>query len=178
MIDIQTSRRRRAWGFVAGIVAVVGAALALSTVTRTLVGPDGLQGSLADAVVGSALSEDAQSKDDLVDRAVSAAGGWVIEREEELPDWFSEEVFSPNRLSRLYVLREGSVVGFMTPEPHDEVLGQLEDELERRGWVLVESGTPFAVTGVKEGGDVSWLSLSCTQVADETCVVVQVPLHP
>lgn len=177
-MDIQKSRRRKAWGLLAGVAAVVGAAVALSSVARTIIGVDRPQSSLADTVVASALSEDGADEDDVVGKAMASAGGWAVDEDQELPDWFSEELFDLERPTRVYVLRDGSVVGFMTPEPQEEVMGHLEEELGGRGWKLVESGTPFAVTGVKEGGDVLWLSLSCTQISNETCVVVQVPLHP
>lgn len=90
----------------------------------------------------------------------------------EAPAWFVEEVIDMAGREELRANGDWSVISFMESEG---VSGSsVIRDLEERGWAVVFSGQEGVWTGVKEGGQCSWLSLSCTKVGDATCVVLQV----
>lgn len=90
------------------------------------------------------------------------------------PDWFIEEVTEVAGRGELRANDDWSVVSYVAEEEAALAAAALVDDLEERGWTLVESGREGIGTGVKEGGRCSWLAFSCTSVGDATCVVIQV----
>lgn len=177
-MDIQARRRRRAWSVTVGCIAVLGISCVLSAPGPAMGASGAVKGGLAESVMAYAQQEEPASVDDLVDRAVGRVGGGQTEGTDGLPAWFSAEVFETGFADRVYVFGGGAVVGLITSEGREEVRDRLIDELLAKGWLLAECGDGSSVTGTKEGGEASWLSLSCTPVSNATCVVVQVPSRP
>lgn len=91
-----------------------------------------------------------------------------------VPEWFSDEVFDVAGKTDLMANGDWSVVSWTEREDAPAVLEEVAASLRARGWAVVESGMEQVVTCVKEEGRCQWLWLSCTEVAGETSVVVQV----
>lgn len=163
---------------VASLVLAIAAACALSAPANASDTAGALEVSYTDGVLAYARSEGTDRRGELIEEMMGEAGGWRTVQGSRLPPWFLSEVAAPDSEARAYVFDEGTVVGFIESRPKEEVWSQWRRELEARGWCLMETGATGSVTGVREGGGVRWLSISCTQVSDETCVVVQVPSHP
>lgn len=163
----------RAVACVAALVLLV----ALTNPMASFLGVRPAEGAAAAApsLSGSALAQrfmqegSTMSLDELLEggRPFSAAD-W------EPPGWFSEEVLDLTAKRAVTATADWSVVGFEETGHVDAVLGEIADELEGRGWALVESGVPGAVSGVKERGVCQWLWLGCTAIGEEVAVVVQV----
>lgn len=111
----------------------------------------------------------------------SAGGGEVLSadaclrQEGEVPPWFAEEVLDVGGARELRANEDWSVVSFVVDGEREAVASMLATDMESRGWMLMESGREGALTGVKEGGRCPWMALSCTEVGEMVCVVVQVP---
>lgn len=92
----------------------------------------------------------------------------------DAPPWFAEEVCDTAGKTDLLANEAWSVVSWTEREDAPAVLEEVAASLRARGWAVVESGMEQVVTCVKEEGRCQWLWLSCTEVAGETSVVVQV----
>ena len=104
--------------------------------------------------------------DDGLNGLVSAAG--------EMPPWFSEEVCDVADKSDVRATEDWAVVSWTEPMDGVKTLEAMVAILGGHGWTVLDSGVDQVVTCVKEGGRCQWLWLSCTEVAGETSVVVQV----
>ncbi|MEC4295373.1 hypothetical protein [Adlercreutzia shanghongiae] len=98
-----------------------------------------------------------------------------LRQEGEAPAWFVEEVLDVGGTQELRANGDWSVVSFVAEGERCAVASALAADLESRGWMLMESGQEGVLTGVKEGGRCPWMALSCTEVGEMVCVVVQVP---
>lgn len=114
-------------------------------------------------------ASDAQPFDGL-----SAASGMSRCDREEAPEWFAQEVLSLEGAYDVMAEDAWSIVGFSQRGSASAVEACLREELEQRGWVLMESGAEGLVTGIKEGGCCQWLWMSAIEVGEEASVVVQV----
>lgn len=94
----------------------------------------------------------------------------------DVPAWFSEEVLALESTAAVYALEDWSLVGFPLSQTPEDALEFLGKALESNGWQVVPSGVEGTVTGVKEGGEVSWLSLSCVPGSNATSAVIQVAM--
>ena len=158
-------------------VATLVLLVALTNPMASFLGASPADGAAAAApsLSGGALVQrfmregDAASLEELLEggRPLSSA-------DREPPDWFSEEVLDLTAKRAVTATADWSVVGFEETGHVDAVLGEIADELKGRGWALVESGVPGAVSGVKERGVCQWLWLGCTAIGEEVVVVVQV----
>ncbi|MEG0071292.1 MAG: hypothetical protein RR671_02800 [Raoultibacter sp.] len=90
-----------------------------------------------------------------------------------LPDHFEAELFYPAEGRELRVSDAGDVVGFLSHEPAELCFSSYADKLRSKGWIPVESGQKQAASFVKARGLYPEIFLSCTEVGDETAVVVQ-----
>lgn len=92
----------------------------------------------------------------------------------EPPSWFAEEVCDVAGKPSLMATEDWSVVSWTERLGDVEAMEAMTANLRARGWAVVESGMEQVVSCVKEGGRCQWLWLSCTEVAGEASVVVQV----
>lgn len=92
-----------------------------------------------------------------------------------MPPWFAEEVLDVGGARELRANEDWSVVSFVVDGEREAVASMLATDMESRGWMLMESGQGGVLTGVKEGGRCPWMALSCTEMDEMVCVVVQVP---
>lgn len=107
-----------------------------------------------------------------------AAAGVATADTGEPPPWFAEEVLDVDGARNLRANEDWSVAGFEVAGDLSSVMGNLSVQLEGRGWVIVESGAPGVLSGVKEKGVCQWLWLGGTSTGEETSVVVQTAAAP
>lgn len=106
------------------------------------------------------------------------AAGVAMTNAGEPPPWFAEEVLDIGGAPGLQANEDWSVVGFEAAGDLSSVVEELSAQLERRGWVIVESGAPGVLSGVKEKGVCQWLWLGGTSIGEEVSVVVQTAAAP
>lgn len=107
-----------------------------------------------------------------------AAAGVIAAEVGEPPPWFAEEVLDIGGVPGLQANEDWSVVGFEAAGDLSSVVEDLSAQLERRGWVIVESGAPGVLSGVKEKGVCQWLWLGGTSTGEGVSVVVQTAAAP
>lgn len=96
---------------------------------------------------------------------------WNASEEQPLPEGFGDEVM-PETLQQFWVSNDGGVVGYVQESSAQQVLDTLEELLESRGWIAVESGGDAAATFVKGEGVYRWIAVTTTEVAGSTSVVL------
>ena len=86
---------------------------------------------------------------------------------------FEREVMSLVDFKDVQVAGDGKIISFYSSRPCDAVLKMCCERLADNGWSWVESGEDRFVSFLKTDGLYTWLYLSCTEVAGETSVVMQ-----
>lgn len=89
----------------------------------------------------------------------------------EAPVWFATEVGVPSDFRDFRVDSSGEVVGFVVDGEPREVMSALGERMVEAGWSMVSLGGVEGATFMKEGGECTWLLVSCVQVGDATSVV-------
>lgn len=169
---VQKRRARRALAVVAALAALLACACFLGNVggRKSAVSGEGPLAGGGFAYV-EALIESASSGSDV---DLAGLGVQEVRDAREIPDWFVGEVLSLEGTRSVMALDDWSVVGFSTEETADEALARRTQEMQEKGWFGYESGVEGVVTFTKGEGTCTWAMLSCTQVGDETSVVVRV----
>ncbi|MDO4290911.1 MAG: hypothetical protein Q4C41_06760 [Eggerthellaceae bacterium] len=169
---VQKRRARRALAVVAALAALLACACFLGDVGGRKSAASG-EGSFAGGgfAYAEALIESASSGSDV---DLEGLGVREVRDAQEAPSWFVDEVLSLEGACGVMALDDWSVVGFSTEETADEALARRTQEMQGKGWFGYESGIEGVVTFTKGEGACTWAMLSCTQVGDETSVVVRV----
>ena len=89
----------------------------------------------------------------------------------EVPEGFLREVGLPRECRDVRVGGDGRVVGCTVDGGAEEVLGGIELRMRGLGWTSVPLGNGEGATFVKEGGSITWVMVTCTQVGPATSVV-------
>lgn len=92
----------------------------------------------------------------------------------EVPAWFSDEVMDAARIQELWTDQDQSVVGFTLPMGAPEAQETLAEQLDDRGWHTCASGMDGVATYMKEGGEVRWMMVECTEAGGEATVVLRI----
>lgn len=106
-----------------------------------------------------------------VTQAMSSLDDWRGEYNQEVSEEFEKEVMSLADLDAL-VDADGLTVGFTSDLSLDATRVFLEESLEQKGWIAIESGNELLMTFVKDTGSLCWLSATCVKVQDGTSVVI------
>ena len=84
---------------------------------------------------------------------------------------FLREVGLPPKCRDVRSDDAGRVVGCTVDGGSGEVLGGIERRMQGSGWACVPLGNGEGATFVKEGGGITWVIVTCTQVGSATSVV-------
>ena len=95
-----------------------------------------------------------------------------VAESEVSPVVFSDECFDPSDIGEVSVSDDGGVIGIVSAEAADDLFRICADRLDANGWIQVQSGQPLRCTFLKETGEVRWLFLDVTQVADSGVAVI------
>ncbi|WP_296011834.1 hypothetical protein [uncultured Adlercreutzia sp.] len=131
--------------------------------------------AVAALVLGAALSGVAQEGARVVERARDPLMEGAQRAADEAPSWFVEEVGLPDGAQELRATDDWTVVGYAEEGAASEASARLVERLEARGWHLLETGASGMATGWKEGGALSWIAFSCTDIGGVSSTVIQVP---
>lgn len=165
------------WRFAraAGLLLVLFAGVAATALPERVLANPTSQMTGAEVVQELFVGADSSHRGLLADLADEAAGIKCVSGD-DAPVWFSEEVLAIEGAAAVYALEDWSLVGFSLSRSSEDALEFLGKALESNGWQVVPSGVEGTVTGVKQGGEVSWLSLSCVPGSNATSVVIQVAM--
>ena len=169
--------KRRALRALAWVVALLAVVALWNPAVREgerlgLLSPSSAGLSAREFVDGALHASDEADFDGCASAGAAAARAW------EPPPWFAEEVLDIADAPGLRANDDWSVVGFEMAGDFSAVIDNLSAQLEGRGWVVVESGAPGVLSGVKEKGVCQWLWLGGTSTGEETSVVVQTATAP
>ena len=89
----------------------------------------------------------------------------------EVPEGFLREVGLPQECRDVRADGDGGVVGCTVEGDAREVLEGIELRMRGLGWTSVPLGNGEGATFVKEGGSITWVMVTCTQVGPATSVV-------
>ena len=155
-------------------------ALAAVVVTALLI----LAAPAMDVVLGSRApqaSDDATEERGVSARAILAGDdpAMVLQNLEEvaesadaeIPDGFLREIGLPPHCRDVRVDASGQVVGCTVDGAAGTNVKGLELRMRERGGTSVPLGNEEGATFVKEGGDFTWVVVTCTQVGSVTSVV-------
>lgn len=161
--EVLASRSKMAVALTALIVFAVPAAdVALGAHgARAADGTAGPRGVSASAILGDGGPEG------MLLRLEEAAG----EVDGEVPEGFLREVGLPQECRDVRTDGDGGVVGCTVEGDAREVLEGIELRMRGLGWTSVPLGNGEGATFVKEGGSITWVMVTCTQVGPATSVV-------
>lgn len=108
-----------------------------------------------------------------VTHGVSLASTWRDQYNHEVLDGFEREVMSVSALYPL-VSSDGLTVGFTHSGSSKEAASFVREQVERNGWVCIESGNSSFFTFIKETGTFHWLGVTCVEEGRGTSVVMVV----
>lgn len=170
--EVQLKRLRRALAAVFAAAALLAAGAGAASFLWGA-GVDRAEGGIAgtvslfDAVWGR-LNEGS-------DLAESLEGvGLVPVSGANAPTWLEDEVMPRAVMGEAVATPDWSTIGFAMRLPPDEALDELMGVFLGQGWRECESGVAGLATLTKERGTCTWMMVSCSAVADETSVVLQI----
>lgn len=177
---VQLLRLRKALAAVGALFAVLAFACAveagcLSGVLAGVFGASWESSANADQAgsashVGKAF---ALMMDDADPGSVALASALGFDSSGVVPAWFAEELFALSDMREVMANDAWTVVGFTLTGSAEQAFDEVSSRLAEKGWQGLESGVSGITTFFKEGGAVQWVMVSCTQVGEETSVVLR-----
>lgn len=172
--DMQVKRAKHALLVVAVMALVAFACVILSRWCAT--GALGLDPRVHEepSYVGQAWKDVVQG-DDLAEWIEGE--GVLVSDVSEAPSWFSEEIFDPQELEGFGVVAatsDWSVVWLSAQASSEMIFALVTEQLSERGWSGYESGLDDQATFAKEEGSCTWTMVTCSQVGEETEVVMRI----
>ena len=165
--DVACARRRRGAAIVLAATLVLGAGV----LAGKAVDGSGETSVLSEAV--ARLVGDGEVDASSLSSALSVLDAFEVDAEASLAT-FQDEALTLVGREELLCEPESGLVGFVVAGDAGDAFEGIRDELEGKGWSMVDSGLDACATFVKDEGVYDWLFVSCVQVGDSACVVVQV----
>ena len=111
-----------------------------------------------------------------VREAISIAGNQALSYEayeiESLPAWFAEDFFDGSWSGKTYANESETVFGLTSTSDPETVFRDICASMSARNWARVESSIEHCASFVRERGSPAWALISCSQIGDETSVVI------
>lgn len=168
----QETRAKRALGIVGMLALAVVAISALGRIASDdalRAGPSMWAGQ-AQSYVGQVRRSVLEGED--LGCAIGDTGAFVLEKA-EVPGWFADELHPLDAFEFVAATHDWTAVWLKSQHEPGDALRFLAEELAASGWSGYESGLENQVTFVKEDGLCQWAMMTCSQVGEETDVVVR-----
>ena len=124
-----------------------------------------LGGGLSGALAGASADRPSVGRE--------VGGEFVEVRTGDPPQGFEDEVLRLDGREDVRVEERLGLVGFSCSGAAEETFSSLEQELQAKGWIDVESGNEGWKSFVKNSGPYRWAFVACVRVGTWTSVVVR-----